>query len=102
LRAVKSGETRVFGIFASVECTKDGLVLRIDVDRRVLRLSAGRFEDVAFISYRKDGPRGVLCGDQRPLFPVLATFRAGDQPGGGIDGTAVAIEVVEDDFLPPQ
>jgi tetratricopeptide (TPR) repeat protein len=102
LRAVKAGETRVFGIFASVDCTRDGLVLKIDADRRVLRLSAGRFEDVAFISYRKDGPRGVLCGDQRPLFPVLATFRAGDQPGGGIDGTAVAIEVVEDDFLPPQ
>jgi hypothetical protein len=102
LRAVKAGETRVFGIFASVDCGRQGLVLRIEGDRRVFRLSARSYDDVEFVSYRKVGPRSVSCGDQRPLFPVLATFRAGDQPDSGIDGQAVAIEVVEDDFLPPQ
>jgi len=101
LRQVGAGETRAFGFFASVECGgKDGMVLRIESDRRVIRLSARTFDEVEFISYRKDGPGGVACGDQRPLFPVLATFRASDRPGSGVDGTAVAIEVVEDDYLP--
>ena len=98
LREVKAGETRVLGVFAAVECATGGLVLRIESERRVLRLSTRSFDEVEFISYRKDGPKGVACGEQRPLFPVLATFRAGDRPG--VDGTAVAIEVVEDDYLP--
>jgi tetratricopeptide (TPR) repeat protein len=102
LRALQAGETRVFGIFASVECGGNELVLRIEGDRRIFRLSARTFDDLELISYRTNGPRTVSCGDQRPLFPVLATFRAGDQPSGRIDGTAVAIEVVEDDFLPPR
>jgi tetratricopeptide (TPR) repeat protein len=101
LREVRAGETRAFGFFASVDCGgRDGMVLRIESDRRVIRLSARTFDAVEFISYRKNGPNGVSCGDQRPLFPVLATFRASDQPGSGVDGTAVAIEVVEDDYLP--
>jgi tetratricopeptide (TPR) repeat protein len=101
LREVRAGETRAFGFFASVECGgKDGMVLRIESERRVIRLSARTFDEVEFISYRKNGPSGVACGDQRPLFPVLATFRASDRPGTDVDGTAVAIEVVEDDYLP--
>jgi len=102
LRPVQAGETRVLGVFAAVECGKDGVVLRIESEKRVLRLSARNFDEVEFISYRKSGPSGVACGDQRPLFPVLATFRGGDQAGGGVDGKAVAVEVVEDDFLPPR
>ena len=98
LREVKAGETRVLGVFAAVDCATGGLVLRIESERRVLRLSARSFEAIEFISYRKNGPSGVACGEQRPLFPVLATFRAADQPG--VDGRVVAIEVVEDDYLP--
>jgi hypothetical protein len=89
----------VLGIFTSVECGKDGLVLKIEGERHVLRLSARSFAEVEFISYRKNGPNGVTCGDQRPLLPVLATFLEADRPGG-VDGTAVAVEVVEDDYLP--
>jgi Flp pilus assembly protein TadD len=100
LREVRAGETRVLGFFSFAECGKDGVVLGIESDRRVVRLSARSFGEVDFISYRKDGPSGVSCGDQRPLFPVLATFRASDRAGSGVDGTAVAIEVVEDDYLP--
>jgi tetratricopeptide (TPR) repeat protein len=100
LRPVQAGETRVLGVFASVDCGTDGVVLRIESENRVLRLSARSFDEVEFISYRKNGPNGVSCGDQRPPFPVLATFRAGDSPRGGVDGKAIAIEVVEDDFLP--
>ena len=81
--AVKPGETRVLGVFAAVECATGGLVLRIESERRVLRLSARSFDEVEFISYRKNGPNGVACGEQP-----------------GVDGNAVAIEVVEDDYLP--
>ena len=102
LRAVKAGETRVLGAFASVDCSGNGLVLRIASDRGVYRLAARSFGEVEFISHRENGPRSIACGDQRPSYPVLATFRAAAQPDRGVDGDAVAIEVVEDDFLPPR
>jgi tetratricopeptide (TPR) repeat protein len=100
LRPVGPGETRVRGIFRSVECRPQGLVLSIDRDGRILRLAARRFEDVEFISYRKNSPGGVSCGPQQPALPVLATFRSAEPPGRDVDGQAVAIEVVEDDFVP--
>ena len=101
LRRVGAGETRVFGKFSAVECGRDGLVLRIDADGRTLRLSMRTFDEVQFLSYRDDGPRTISCGDQRPAFPVFATFRGGDERAG-IDGIAVAIEMMEDRFIPPR
>ena len=100
LRPVGSGETRVRGIFRSAECRKEGIVLTIDRDGQILRLAARKFEDVEFISHRRNGPSGVPCGAQQPALPVLATFRSADTAGSGVDGQAVAIEVVEDDYVP--
>jgi hypothetical protein len=55
---------------------------------------------VEFIFYRQNKPGGVSCGPQQPSLPVLATFRSAEPPGRDVDGQAVAIEVVEDDFVP--
>ena len=101
LRRVGAGETRVFGKFSAVECGRDGLVLRIDADGRTLRLSMRTFDEVQFLSYRVDGPRSISCGAQQPVFPVFATYRGGDDRAG-IDGIAVAIEMMADGFIPPR
>ena len=99
-RAVGAGETRVFGIFKAVDCTQQGLVFRIESDSRAVRLSAARFEDVEFISYRRVAPGTVSCGNQQAGLRVFATFRAETGTGSRLDGRAVAIEVVDDDFVP--
>jgi hypothetical protein len=99
-RAVGAGETRVFGIFKAVDCTHQGLVFRIESDSRAVRLSAARFEDVEFISYRRVAPGTVSCGNQQAGLRVFATFRAETGTGSRLDGRAVAIEVVDDDFVP--
>jgi hypothetical protein len=99
LRSVGSEETRVRGIFRSVDCQRETVVLNIDQDGQILRFSARRFEDVDFISYRDSTPSGVSCGAQQVALPVLATFRSADPPIRGVDGQAVAIEIVEDDYM---
>ena len=98
LRRVGPGETRVRGIFRSVECRKDAVVLNIDQDGRIHRLSAAKLDNVEFISYRQNAPTGVECGVQPQALPVLATFRA--PAAAGVDGYVVAIEMVEDGYVP--
>jgi hypothetical protein len=100
LRRVGPGETRVRGIFRSVECRPAAVVLVIDQDGRNLRLSAGKLDEVEFVSYRQNAPAGVQCGSQPQAMPVLATFRAIEPPSAGVDGRAVAIEMIEDDYSP--
>jgi tetratricopeptide (TPR) repeat protein len=99
LRRVGPGETRVLGIFRSVDCRKDAVVLNIDQEGRVHRLSAAKLDNVEFISYRQNAPTGVSCGPQPQALPVLATFRAPDD-SAGVDGYVVAIEMVEDGYVP--
>lgn len=99
LRAVGPGETRIRGLFRSVDCRPDAVVLNIDQDGRIVRLSAAKLDSVRFVSYRKNAPSGVSCGLQPQALTVLATFRSADLPASGVDGYAVAIEIVEDDDM---
>lgn len=99
LRPVEAGEQRVLGTFEAVDCANGAVVLRVAIDGRVLALQAKQFTDVDFISYRSSAPGEVNCGPQKTRDRVYATYR----PGGttaGIDGQAVAIEVLPDDFVP--
>ena len=102
LRQVQAGETRVLGAFTTVECFAAELVLHIDTADGSLTLAATRLEDVEFLTYRRDTPRIVSCGPQRPSYRVLATFRkeALAIPGTTIDNRAVAIEFLPDGDVP--
>ena len=100
LRPVEPGEQRVLGTFEAVDCINGDVVLRVASEGRVLALRTKQLADVDFISYRSSTPGEVNCGPQKRRDRVLATFR----PAGtsnGIDGQAVAIEVLPDDFAPP-
>ena len=100
LRPVRSGETRVLGTFSGVECRPGAVILIVDTPTAPVRMAAPTFNDVELLTYRQDSPSGVACGQQRPSYRVLATFRTDASPLSGADtpNRAVAIELVPDGF----
>ena len=102
LRRVQTGETRALGVFETVECVQDLVVLHIRADKQVLRLVASGFDQIDFISYRSDSPAGVRCGPISQPLRALATYRAHapDAPSPEGDGQAVAIELIPDGYVP--
>ena len=101
LRPVRAGETRVLGVFESVGCGQDQVVLRVITDRGPVHLEAKAFSDIEFISYRPDPPKSVACGPAERTLRVLATYRPFEaRSPAGIDGYAVAVELIPDNYTP--
>lgn len=100
LRAVQSGESRALGQFTGIECNKDLMTLRIQADGRVLRLAAKQLSDIDFITYRTDTLGSVSCGPLAMPMRALVTYRARSATTEAIDGDAVAIELLPDDYQP--
>ena len=100
LRVVQTGEQRVLGTLDAIDCVSGAVVLRVTGNGRTLALRARQLADVDFISYRSSTPSAVHCGPQTSRDRVYATYRP-DAAAPGIDGVAVAIELLPDDFVPP-
>jgi Tfp pilus assembly protein PilF len=100
LRSPQPGEVRVLGTFSRVEC-RDGLItFVVETDTRTWRLRRNPDREPTLRSY---GPSPVLgCGTLDGAFRALATHvePSGDTPAG-VDGDAVAIEIVPDGFRLP-
>ena len=101
LRVVQAGEQRVLGTLDAIDCARGAVVLRVTSNGRVLALRATQFADVDFISYRSTAPGAVTCGPQKSRDRVYATYRP-EAATGGIDGLAVAIELLPDNFVEPK
>lgn len=101
-RSVRIGERRVPGVLTTVECGRGSIVLVIEAEGEDLRLATEDLAKVEVISYRNMAPVSFGCGPVRPSPRVFATFREGDEPVAvsGIDGHAIAIELLPDDFTP--
>lgn len=101
-RRVGAGERRVLGTFTTVDCRPGSAVLVIEADGETLRLAAESLARVEFIAYGGAASGTVGCGPVRPAPRVFATFREDDRPVAvsGVDGQAVAIELLPDDFTP--
>jgi tetratricopeptide (TPR) repeat protein len=102
LRAVQSGESRALGQFTTIECAAGRIVLHVVDDGRVFRLAAKQMSDIDFITYRTDTTGSVSCGPLKPAVRALVTYRptAATSAAGSIDGDAVAIELLPDDYQP--
>jgi cytochrome c-type biogenesis protein CcmH/NrfG len=100
LRVVQPGEQRVLGTLDAIDCVNGTVVIRVTSNGRTLAFRARQLADVDFISYRSSTPGKVNCGPQKSRDRVYATYRP-DAVAGGIDGLVVAIEVLPDDFVPP-
>jgi len=96
LRRLETGESRVSGMLTAIECATARLALVMETDGRTLKFGLDKFENVQFLSYRQDAPARVGCGPVEPPQRVLATYRASSVAGEA--GTAVAIELIPDDF----
>jgi tetratricopeptide (TPR) repeat protein len=101
-RPVGAEERRVFGMFTRVDCVSGGIVLVVEADAETLRLAATEFSKVAFITYSNTGPGTVACGPVLPATRVFATFDEKDasMTTADVNGRAIAIEVLPDDFTP--
>lgn len=101
LREVGADERRVLGVFRSIECRDGRFTLVVQTDARTMNFVARQMSDIDFISYRTDTPGSVACGPLATLMPVLATYRPSSGGSvGGIDGDAVAIELIPDGYVP--
>jgi tetratricopeptide (TPR) repeat protein len=98
LRRPGPDESRIVGMFKSVECTAGTVTLNVDTTVGPLRLTAASFQQIEFISYRDDAPKGVPCGAIEPVQRVIATFRRAGLKAG--EAEAVAIELLPDGFEP--
>ena len=90
------------GMFTAVECRPGTIVLHIETEDESLQLAATAFGDVEFIAYRSSSPAVANCGSVEPSLRVFATYRESEAAvrTTGIDGRAVAIEVLPDGYVP--
>jgi tetratricopeptide (TPR) repeat protein len=90
LRETRLGEERAAGMLTRVDCTRDGLVMRVRIRNETHLFRAGHYQDVQFIIYRDELRGKIECGPREPEDLVYITWRA-----SGADRVAVAVE-----FLP--
>jgi len=101
LRKVNAGETRTYGLFTEIECTRGQIVLHVRALGQALLLRAERFDAIDFVSYRSSTPGTISCGPQ-PANAVYVTWRAdeGALASGTSQGIVVAVELLPDGFVP--
>ena len=99
-RRVGEGERRDTGVFEAVQCGPNGVVFVVRTAERVLRARAARFEDMEFIAYRTLASPSINCGAQKPAMDVYVTWRPPPGANAATEGTAVAIEVLPEGFVP--
>ena len=99
-RSLGDGERRDTGVFEAVQCGPKGVVFVVRTAEQVLRARAARFEDVEFIAYRTLASPSINCGAQKPAMEVYLTWRPPSGSSDQTDGTAVAVEVLPESFVP--
>ena len=98
-REIGQGEVREAGVFEAVECPREGIVFKVRLPARVIRVGTKAFDRVEFLTYRSDPPGQVACGPRPKPDRIYLTYRSTGAPAG-TDGVAVAIELLPDDFQP--
>jgi tetratricopeptide (TPR) repeat protein len=99
-RIPRPDETRALGRLSTVECEGERVVLHVETEDESLRLVAVNLSAVEFISYPAGDRVAAACGPVSPPSRVFATYVESDavMQATGIDGRAVAIERLPDDY----
>jgi tetratricopeptide (TPR) repeat protein len=90
LREPQPGEERAAGMLTRVDCTRDGLAMRVRIRDETFQFRAGHYQDVEFVTYREELRGKIDCGPREPEDLVYITWRV-----SGNDRIVVAVE-----FLP--
>ena len=96
-REVGPGEQRVYGLFEGVDCLNGRTIVRVRTADAILRAETAVLQDVEFIAYRTTLAE-VACGPRVEPEPIYLTWRV--NPGTPTVGTAVAIEILPEGFVP--
>jgi hypothetical protein len=99
-RRLGDGERRDTGAFEAIECGPKGMVFVVRTAEARLRTRASRFEEVEFITYRTLASQSIGCGAQVPVMPIYLTWRPPSGSNEAAEGTAVAIEILPEGFVP--
>ena len=96
LRVVRDGEQQSYGVFQTIDCRQNGVILVVRAADAVIRAHAASLSAVEFVTYRTSVGGQISCGAQ-PDQPAVLTWRArtGDLP------VAIALELLPDGFVPP-
>jgi tetratricopeptide (TPR) repeat protein len=99
-RVLRPNETRAVGTLTAVDCPSGTVVLHVETEDESLRLSASSVVAVQFISYHTTDQRPLACGAVTPPARVFATYLESEAAiqATGIDGRAIAIEVLPDGY----
>ena len=76
------------------------VVLVVRTAAAVLRVRAPSLSDVEFIAYRTLITTTVNCGAQTPPMEIYLTWRPSAGSNAGVEGTAVAVELLPEGFVP--
>jgi hypothetical protein len=118
LRTVRPGESQALGHLTRIECVSGGAVrVYVKTDTETLVAAAPKLQAIDLRTYRGDKEFMLGCGTRPAADPVYLTWRSAapaSSPGrqaapparGGIStaknvGTAVALEFLPSDFVPP-
>ena len=101
-RVLRPDETRAVGMLTTVDCG-GRVVLHVETEDESLRLSAATISAVQVISYPAGHGTALTCGPVNPPSRVFATYVESDAviQATGIDGRAIAIEVLPDWYVLP-
>jgi len=101
LRPLEAGEQRVQGSFLKLDCDNKGIAyFSIQAADRVYRIRAASLQRVQLTAYTP-APDNITCGPRKTPENVVLTYRPTSDPKDAkakIDGDAIAVELVPNDF----
>ena len=98
LRKPQAGEMQAQGILERVDCDARGITFVIKLADRVIKLRAAKFQDVDMTSFSPDAGREITCGARRPESSVVVNYTASADARAKVDGRAISLEFVPQDF----
>ena len=101
LRRQRDGEQRAFGLLTHVDCSSTDVQFHVHAQDRDLVATARRMEDVELIQYLDMKDFVLACNARIAPYPVLLTWRPATASTTSGVGTAVAVEFVPKNYVPP-
>jgi len=98
LRQPAAGETQVIGTLVSIVCDARGITFVVKVGDGLIRLTAGRFEQVDIRTFSTEVTGEITCGPRKQANPVVVSYLPGPDARKKTNGAIRSLEFVPKDF----